>query len=141
MKIIIIFINFLLITLILFSFMNSKLVEGLSGCSGSNKNAIYRQQALTNRLFSEMNKLKAEYNMLNVQSTTNKSLIAMNKAGSRAAVSDLNDKRAEKEKELDDLEKENQQDEQPGALPMPTGDGGSGGFASRMKSSATQARF
>ena len=53
----------------------------------------------------------------------------------------MNDKRKEKEKELDDLEKENQQDEQPGALPMPTGDGGSGGFASRMKSSATQARF
>ncbi len=135
MKIIIIFINFLLITLILFSFMNSKLVEGLSGCSGSNKNAIYRQQALTNRLFSEMNKLKAEYNMLNVQSTTNKSLIAMNKAGSRAAVSDLNDKRAEKEKELDDLgKKEGQTDVN--VPPLATGDGGSGAFAAAMKQSA-----
>ena len=102
--------------------MNSKLVEGLSGCSGSNKSAIYRQQALTNRLFSEMNKLKAEYNMLNVQSTTNKSLIAMNKAGSRAAVSDLNDKKAEKEKELDDLEKENSNDAA-NLPPMPRGDG------------------
>jgi len=138
MKIIIIFINFLLITLILFSFMNSKLVEGLSGCSGSNKNAIYRQQALTNRLFSEMNKLKAEYNMLNVQSTTNKSLIAMNKAGSRAAVSDLNDKRAEKEKELDDLEKENSNDAA-NLPPMPRGDGGGGSFAAAMKQSADQA--
>ena len=135
MKIIIIFINFLLITLILFSFMNSKLVEGLSGCSGSNKNAIYRQQALTNRLFSEMNKLKAEYNMLNVQSTTNKSLIAMNKAGSRAAVSDLNDKRAEKEKELDDLgKKEGQNDVN--VPPLAKGDGGSGAFAAAMKQSA-----
>tara|TARA_Y100001936_G_scaffold78929_1_gene77378 strand:+ start:5496 stop:5852 length:357 start_codon:yes stop_codon:yes gene_type:complete len=115
--------------------MNSKLVEGLSGCSGSNKNAIYRQQALTNRLFSEMNKLKAEYNMLNVQSTTNKSLIAMNKAGSRAAVSDLNDKRAEKEKELDDLgKKEGQTDVN--VPPLATGDGGSGAFAAAMKQSA-----
>ena len=49
MKIIIIFINFILITLILYNVMNSKIIEGLSGCSGSNKNAVYRQQALTNR--------------------------------------------------------------------------------------------
>ena len=121
--------------------MNSKLVEGLSGCSGTNKNAIYRQQALTNRLFSQMNTLKAEYKELDNKRANNTRLIAVNKAGSRSAVSDMNDKRKEKEKELDDLEKENQQDEQPGAPPMPTGDGGSGGFASRMKSSATQARF
>jgi len=141
MRILVIFINFLLITLILYNIMNSKLVEGLSGCSGTNKNAIYRQQALTNRLFSQMNTLKAEYKELDNKRKTNSSLIAVNKAGSRSAVSNMNDKRKEKEKELDDLEKENQQDEQPGALPMPTGDGGSGGFASRMKSSATQARF
>ena len=50
MKVVIIFINFILITLILYNILNSKIVEGLSGCSGSNKNAIYRQQALTNRL-------------------------------------------------------------------------------------------
>ena len=84
--------------------MNSKLVEGMSGCSGSNKSAIYRQQALTNRLFSEMNKLKAQYNVLNATSQQNKILIGANKSGSRAAISDLNDKRKEKEKELDDLQ-------------------------------------
>ena len=64
MRIVILFINFLLVTLILYSFANSKVMEGLSGCSGSNKNAVYRQQALTNRLFSEINTLKAEYKEL-----------------------------------------------------------------------------
>ena len=121
--------------------MNSKLVEGLSGCSGTNKNAIYRQQALTNRLFSQMNTLKAEYKELDNKRKANSSLIAVNKADSRSAVSSMNDKRKEKEKELDDLAKKEGDSPQPGAPPMPTGDGGSGGFASRMKSSATQARF
>tara|TARA_B100001093_G_C26850993_1_gene1025129 strand:- start:2646 stop:3002 length:357 start_codon:yes stop_codon:yes gene_type:complete len=117
--------------------MNSKLVEGLSGCSGSNKNAIYRQQALTNRLFSEMNKLKGEYNVLNEASQQNKISIGANKAGSRAAVSDMNDKRAEKEKELDDLgKKEGQTDVN--SPPMPKGDGGSGAFAAAMEKSADQ---
>ena len=121
--------------------MNSKLVEGLSGCSGTNKNAIYRQQALTNRLFSQMNTLKAEYKELDNKRANNTRLIGINKAGSRSAVSSMNDKRKEKEKELDDLAKKEGDDTEPGAPPMPTGDGGSGGFASRMKSSATQARF
>ena len=138
MRILIIFINFLLITLILYNIMNSKLVEGLSGCSGSNKNAIYRQQALTNRLFSQMNTLKAEYKELDNKRADNTRLIGTNKANSRSAVSSMNDKRKEKEKELDDLEKK---DEQPGAAPMPTGDGGSGSFATTMKNSASSAKF
>ena len=58
MRIVILFVNFVLITLILYSFANSKVVEGLSGCSGGNQSAIYRQQALTNRLFNEINILK-----------------------------------------------------------------------------------
>jgi len=118
--------------------MNSNLVEGLSGCSGSNKNAIYRQQALTNRLFSQMNTLKAEYKELDNKRADNTRLIGTNKANSRSAVSSMNDKRKEKEKELDDLEKK---DEQPGAAPMPTGDGGSGSFATTMKNSASSAKF
>ena len=120
--------------------MNSKLVEGLSGCSGTNKNAIYRQQALTNRLFSQMNTLKAEYKELDNKRAVNTSLIAVNKAGSRSAVSDMNDKRKEKEKELDDLAKK-EGDTQPGASPMPTGDGGSGSFATTMRNSASSAKF
>ncbi len=85
--------------------VNSKLIEGLSGCSGTNKNAIYRQQALTNRLFSQMNTLKAEYKELDNKRANNTRLISANKSNSRSAVSSMNDKRKEKEKELDDLEK------------------------------------
>ena len=104
MKILIIFINFILITLILYNVLNSKIIEGLSGCSGSNKNAIYRQQALTNRLFSELNKLKAQYGQLNSQKTRNTSLINVNKMRMKSATKSINDSKKEKEKVLDDLE-------------------------------------
>ena len=138
MKVVIIFINFILITLILYNILNSKIVEGLSGCSGSNKNAIYRQQALTNRLFSELNTLKVKYNQLSTQKNVNTSLININKMKMKGATQDVEKGKKEKEKELDDLEKDNAQ---PGAAPMPKGAGGAGGFASRMKSSAGSARF
>ena len=136
MKIIIIFINFILITLILYNVMNSKIIEGLSGCSGSNKNAVYRQQALTNRLFSELNKLKAQYSQLKGQKTMNTSLININKMRMKGATKSIQDGKKEKEKELDDLESANSV---PGAPPLATGDGGAGGFASAMKNSASQA--
>jgi hypothetical protein len=100
MKILIIFINFILITLILYNVLNSNIIEGLSGCSGGNKNAVYRQQALTNRLFSELNKLKAQYSQLNMQKTMNTSFINVNKMRMKSATKSINDGRKEKEKEL-----------------------------------------
>ena len=136
MKIIIIFINFILITLILYNVINSKIIEGLSGCSGSNKNAVYRQQALTNRLFSELNKLKAQYGQLNMQKTMNTSLININKMKMKSATKNIEEGRKEKEKELNDLEKKYNI---PGGAPLATGDGGAGGFASAMKNSASEA--
>ena len=132
MKILIIFINFILITLILYNVLNSNIIEGLSGCSGSNKNAVYRQQALTNRLFSELNKLKAQYGQLNIQKTTNTSLINVNKMRMKSATKSINDSKKEKGKELDDLES---LDSVPGAAKLSTGDGGAGGFAAVMKNS------
>tara|TARA_B110000858_G_scaffold16174_1_gene16332 strand:+ start:2021 stop:2431 length:411 start_codon:yes stop_codon:yes gene_type:complete len=132
MKILIIFINFILITLILYNVLNSKIIEGLSGCSGSNKNAVYRQQALTNRLFSELNKLKAQYGQLNIQKTRNTSLINVNKMRMKSATKSINDSKKEKEKELDDLESS---DSVPGEDDLATGDGGAGGFAAVMKNS------
>ena len=116
--------------------MNSKIIEGLSGCSGSNKNAVYRQQALTNRLFSELNKLKAQYGQLKGQKTMNTSLININKMRMKGATKSIQDGKKEKEKELDDLESANSV---PGEAPLATGDGGAGGFASAMKNSASQA--
>jgi hypothetical protein len=132
MKILIIFINFILITLILYNVLNSNIIEGLSGCSGGSKNAVYRQQALTNRLFSELNKLKAQYGQLNMQKTMNTSFINVNKMRMKSATKSINDGRKEKEKELDDLESSNSA---PGAAKLATGDGGAGGFAAVMKSS------
>ena len=132
MKILIIFINFILITLILYNVLNSNIIEGLSGCSGSNKNAVYRQQALTNRLFSELNKLKAQYGQLNVQKTRNTSLINVNKMRMKSATKSINDSKKEKGKELDDLESLNGK---PGEAKLATGDGGAGGFAAVMKNS------
>ena len=138
MKIIIIFINFILITLILDYIMNSKLIEGLSGCSGSNKNAVYRQQALTNRLFSELHKLKAQYMNLTVQKTINTSLINVNKMKMKSATQGIEDGRKEKEKELDDIEND-PANKIPGGIPLAKGDGGSDAFALAMKNSADQA--
>ena len=132
MKILIIFINFILITLILYNVLNSNIIEGLSGCSGGSKNAVYRQQALTNRLFSELNKLKAQYGQLNVQKTKNTSLINVNKMRMKSATKSINDSKKEKGKELDDLESVNGK---PGEAKLATGDGGAGGFAAVMKNS------
>ena len=67
MKTFIILLNFLLLTLILYNFINSKVVEYFSGCSGSSKNAVYRQQSKTDIMASEINKLKTQYNALNKQ--------------------------------------------------------------------------
>lgn len=120
----------------MYNVINSKIIEGLSGCSGSNKNAVYRQQALTNRLFSELNKLKAQYGQLNMQKTMNTSLININKMKMKSATKSIEEGRKEKQKELDDLESANSV---PGAAPLATGDGGAGGFASAMKNSASQA--
>ena len=118
--------------------MNSKLIEGLSKCSGSEKNAIYRQQALTNRLFSEMNALKLQSTATDQGRKVNTRLIAANTRKARGAVSDMNDAKKEKEKELDDLESENAQ---PGAAPIPTGSGGEKKFAKAIKNSAGSGRF
>ena len=79
MRTFIIFFNFLLITLILYSFLTSNIVEQFgSGCSPSQKSAVYKNQAMIDRLFSEMNTVKAEYDQLNTQSANNKILIQAN---------------------------------------------------------------
>ena len=60
----VILLNFLLIALILFSFLNKtdSIIENLEGCSSNKKNMVYKQKAKTEQLFSELNTLKAEVN-------------------------------------------------------------------------------
>ena len=138
MRTFIIFLNFLLITLILYSFLTSNIVEQFgSGCTPSQKSAVYKNQALIDRLFSEMNTVKAEYNQLNSQSTTNKILIQANAGKMRSTTAKVEEGRKEKEKELDDLEKENASGPTASLQPLPTVAAGANNFGGAMKGGAS----
>ena len=137
MRTFIIFFNFLLITLILYTVLTSKTIEGLSGCSSSEGNAIYRQQALINRLFSELNTTKAEYNQLNSQSAMNKILIQANSGKMKSTTAKVEEGRKEKEKELDDLDKKNDSGPTASLTPLPTQATGANNFGGAMKGSAS----
>ena len=106
MKTFIILLNFLLLTLILYNFINSKVVEYFSGCSGSSKNAVYRQQSKTDIMASQINKLKIQYNALNKQNITNRGNIGTNKSIIRSQVQKVKGGADKMEKELDNTEKD-----------------------------------
>tara|TARA_Y100000389_G_scaffold45680_1_gene40539 strand:- start:2122 stop:2568 length:447 start_codon:yes stop_codon:yes gene_type:complete len=106
MKTFIILLNFLLLTLILYNFINSKVVEYFSGCSGSSKNAVYRQQSKTDIMASQINKLKTQYNALNKQNITNRGNIGTNKSLIRSQVQKVKGGADKMEKELDNTEKD-----------------------------------
>jgi len=139
MKVFIILFNFLLITLILYNVLTSKTIEGLSGCSSNESNALYRQQALINRLFSELNTVKAQYTQLNMQVISQKMLIGANKALTKGAVSNISDEKAKKEKELDDLTGKNSV---PGGASFPNSNSKvAAQFSGAMKGSSSSSRF
>ena len=139
MKIFIIFFNFLLITLILYTVLTSKTIEGLSGCSSNESNALYRQQALINRLFSELNTVKAQFEKLNATVANQSILIGSNKALTKGATAKISDEKAKKEKELDDLDKK---DSVPGGASVPNSNNpAAANFSAAMKSSASSSRF
>ena len=102
----IILFNFLLLTLILYNFINSKVVEYFSGCSGSSKNAVYRQQSKTDIMASQINKLKTQYNSLNKKNTQNRGNIGTNKSLIRSQVQKVKGGADKMEKELDNSEKD-----------------------------------
>ena len=106
MKTFIILLNFLLLTLILYNFINSNVVEYFSGCSGSSKNAVYRQQSKTDIMASQINKLKTQYNALNKQNITNRGNIGTNKSLIRSQVQKVKGGADKMEKELDNTEKD-----------------------------------
>tara|TARA_B000000475_G_C15997899_1_gene447702 strand:+ start:314 stop:760 length:447 start_codon:yes stop_codon:yes gene_type:complete len=106
MKTFIILLNFLLLTLILYNFINSNVVEYFSGCSGSSKNAVYRQQSKTDIMASQINKLKTQYNALNKQNTKNRGNIGINKSLIRSQVEKVKGGADKMESELDDVEKD-----------------------------------
>ena len=139
MKTFIILFNFLLITLILYTVLTSKTIEGLSGCSSSETNALYRQSALINRLFSELNTVKAQFTELDKTVAQQQILIGSNKALAKGATAKISDEKAKKEKELDDLDKK---DSVPGGALAPNSNNPvASQFSGVMKNSASSARF
>lgn len=106
METFIILFNFLLLTLILYNFINSNVVEYFSGCSGSSKNAVYRQQSKTDIMTSQINKLKTQYNALNKQNTKNRGNIGTNKSLIRSEVQKVKGGADKMEKELANSEKD-----------------------------------
>ena len=99
---IIIFINFLLITLILYSVFNSKILENFKGCPKNESNAVYRQQASTDRLYGMINKLETKYNVLNSRININGLGIVANRKTTGEAVGEA---KSEMDEEKEDLKK------------------------------------
>ena len=94
------FINFLLITLILYNLFNNNILEHFSGCSKSESNAVHRQQAVTDRLFGKINKLEAKYNSLAMGSAVNKMGIASNKKNTEGGIAELDDDLKDQQAEM-----------------------------------------
>ena len=148
MKTFIILLNFLLLTLILYNFINSKVIEYFSGCSGSSKNAVYRQQSKTDIMTSEINKLKTQYNALNRQNKFNQGNIGVNKSLIRSQVKKVKGGADKMEKELDEAEKESGGDDgdyslsgSKGTANIHSGDPvSSRNFSANMRSSNSRSR-
>ena len=82
-------INFVLITLIIYNLFNNNILEHFSGCSKSKSNAVYRQQAVTDRLFGKINKLEAKYQALKIQSNINNMGVKANKQNTESGIGEL----------------------------------------------------
>ena len=102
MKNFIILLNCCLLTLIMYNLFikTDKIIENLEGCPSDKKNVIYRQQALLDRLFSELQTVKAEVDNMDTDVKTNKRRISANSQNAKAASSDIDD---EKNKKMDEL--------------------------------------
>ena len=105
MKTFVILLNFLLISLILFSLFSrtDSIIENLEGCPPDKKNMVYKQQALLERLFSELNTIKAETKALSPDIASNTTKISANSQNAKSVSSDINDEKDQKMKELDNV--------------------------------------
>ena len=104
MNTLIVLLNFLLLTLILYNIINSKTMEYFKGCSGSSSNAVYRQQSETDKLTGQINSLIAKFNTLNTQSNMNKGLIGSNTILIQGKVKEVKGEADKMGKELDDID-------------------------------------
>ena len=105
MKTIIILLNFLLISLILYSFLNSRIVEYFSGCPASQNNTVTKQSAQLSRNESQLAKLQAQYGQLSSLAMTQNMRIKANGQNAKSLSKDTMKEKKEKEGELNDLDK------------------------------------
>ena len=106
MKTVIILLNFLLISLILWSFLNSKVVEYFSGCPSGQNNKVTQQSSQLSQNESQLSKLQAQYNQLYMLSTLQNIRIQANGQNVKQISGDVMKQKDEKTKELDKLNKE-----------------------------------
>tara|TARA_B100000674_G_C37156466_1_gene608904 strand:+ start:98 stop:508 length:411 start_codon:yes stop_codon:yes gene_type:complete len=105
MKSIIILLNFLLISLILWSFLNSKVVEYFSGCPSGQNNAVTKQSSQLSENEQRLLKLEMLYQRLFMMSNLQNMQIKSNGKNAKKLSGDILKEKANKEKELEDLEK------------------------------------
>ena len=105
MKTIIILLNFLLISLMLYSFLNSKVVEYFSGCPAGQNNAVTQQSSQLSQNEQQLLKLEEKYKQLSALSVFQSMQIAANGQNAKQLSGDVLDEKDSKMKELNDLEK------------------------------------
>lgn len=105
MKTIIILLNFLLISLMIYSFLNSKVVEYFSGCPAGQNNAVTQQSSQLSQNEQRLSKLEAKYGQLNALSKMQSMLIKSNGQNAKQLSGDVLNQKDAKMKELDGLDK------------------------------------
>ncbi len=105
MKTIIIFCNFLILTLILYNILNSKTLEYFTGCDKSSSNAVHKNTSLIDNLYNKVKKIENNFNSLNLLSRINKGGISTNRQLIKGKLAEVEDEAKEMEEELDDVSK------------------------------------
>ena len=105
MKTIIILLNFLLISLILYSFLNSRVVEYFSGCPVGQNNAVTRQSSQLSRNESQLDSLLGKYMALKSILTMQNAMIKANGQQAKNLTDDVLKEKDEMISELGKLDK------------------------------------
>lgn len=105
MKTIIILLNFLLISLILHSFLNSRVVEYFINCPAGSNNAVTRQSSQLSRNESQLAKLQAQYGELSSLAIAQNMKIKANGQHAKSLTNYTMKEKGKKMKELNDLDK------------------------------------
>lgn len=107
MKTVIIFLNILLISLLLYYFLTktNTLIENLANCPTDKRNVVYKQSAESVDQGRKLNKLQWQLNMLKPTISMNTLLAKAGGKAGKKAVGDVKKKGKEKENELNKLDK------------------------------------